>query len=75
MGTISALWDSGVLGAMATMVVTTLGQLSALNNQKFAAVLEILQALPQQRLLQQLATALPQQQPLRAATRLYVSQQ
>lgn len=43
MGTISALWDSGVLGAMATMVVTTLGQLSALNNQKFAAVLETLQ--------------------------------
>lgn len=40
-----------------------------------AAVLEILQALPQQRLLQQLATALPQQQPLRTATRLYVSQQ
>lgn len=43
MGTISALWDSGVLGAMATMAVTTLGQLSALNNQKFAAVLETLQ--------------------------------
>ena len=30
---------------------------------------------PQQRLLQQLAAAHPQQQPLRAATRLYVSQQ
>ena len=43
MGTISALWDSGVLGAMATMAVTTLGQLSALNNQKFTAVLETLQ--------------------------------
>lgn len=43
MGTISALWDSGVLGAMATMVVTTLGQLSTLNNQKFTAVLETLQ--------------------------------
>ena len=43
MGTISALWDSGVLGAMATMAVTTLGQLSALNNQKFTTVLETLQ--------------------------------
>lgn len=43
MGAISALWDSGVLGAMATMAVTTLGQLSALNNQKFATVLETLQ--------------------------------
>ena len=43
MGTISTLWDSGVLGAMATMAVTTLGQLSALNNQKFATVLETLQ--------------------------------
>ena len=43
MGAISALWDSGVLGAMATMAVTTLGQLSALNNQKFTAVLETLQ--------------------------------
>ena len=40
-----------------------------------AAVPEILQAHPQQRLLQQLAAAHPQQQPLRAATRLYVSQQ
>lgn len=38
-----------------------------------AAVPEILQAHPQQRLLQQLAAAHPQQQPLRAATRLYVS--
>lgn len=43
MGAISALWDSGVLGAMATMAVTTLGQLSALNNQKFTTVLETLQ--------------------------------
>lgn len=43
MGTISALWDSGVLGAMATMAVTTLGQFSALNNQKFTTVLETLQ--------------------------------
>ena len=43
MEVISTLWDSGVLGAMATMAVTTLGQLSALNNQKFTAVLETLQ--------------------------------
>ena len=43
MGAISALWDSGVMGAMATMAVTTLGQLSALNNQKFTTVLETLQ--------------------------------
>ena len=43
MGTLSALWDSGVLGGMATMVVTILGQLSAMNTQKFTSVLETLQ--------------------------------
>lgn len=43
MEVISTLWDNGVLGAMATMVVTTLGQVSSLNNQKFTAVLETLQ--------------------------------
>lgn len=43
MEAISALWDSGVLGGMATMIVTILGQLSALNTQKFTSVLETLQ--------------------------------
>lgn len=43
MSAISALWDSGVLGGMATMIVTVLGQLSAMNTQKFTAVLETLQ--------------------------------
>lgn len=43
MEAISALWDSGVLGGMASMVVTILGQLSAMNTQKFTSVLETLQ--------------------------------
>ena len=43
MEAISALWDSGVLGGMASMVVTILGQLSAMNTQKFNSVLETLQ--------------------------------
>ena len=43
MEAISALWDSGVLGGMATMAVTILGQLSAMNTQKFTSVLETLQ--------------------------------
>lgn len=43
MTALSALWDSGVLGGMATMLVTILGQLSALNTQKFTSVLETLQ--------------------------------
>lgn len=40
---LSALWDSGILGGLATMLVSILGQLSALNTQKFTAVLEALQ--------------------------------
>ena len=40
---IQELWDSGVLGGMATMAVTILGQLSAMNTQKFTSVLETLQ--------------------------------
>ncbi|MBQ6534763.1 MAG: hypothetical protein IJI37_06285 [Opitutales bacterium] len=40
---LSALWDSGILGGLATMIVTVLGQLAALNTQKFSAVLEALQ--------------------------------
>lgn len=40
---LSALWDSGILGGLATMIVTFLGQLAALNTQKFSAVLEALQ--------------------------------
>lgn len=43
MTALTALWDSGVLGGMATMIVTILGQLSALNTQKFTSVLETLQ--------------------------------
>lgn len=43
MTALTALWDSGVLGGMATMLVTILGQLSALNTQKFTSVLETLQ--------------------------------
>ena len=35
MEAISALWDSGVFGGMATMVVTILGQLSAMNTQVY----------------------------------------
>lgn len=40
---ITSLWDSGILGGIATMIVTIVGQLSALNTQKFTAVLEKLQ--------------------------------
>lgn len=40
---LSLLWDSGILGGLATMLVTILGQLSALNAQKFTTVLEALQ--------------------------------
>ena len=43
MDTLSNLWDSGALGAIASAVVTYLGQLSAQNTQKFTAVLESLQ--------------------------------
>ena len=40
---IQSLWDSGALGAIFTGLVTILGQLSALNTQKYTAVLEALQ--------------------------------
>lgn len=40
---LSLLWDSGILGGLATMFITVLGQLSALNAQKFTTVLEALQ--------------------------------
>jgi hypothetical protein len=43
MSALSALWDSGMVGGLATMIVTILGQLSALNTQKFTAVIEALQ--------------------------------
>ena len=43
METLSTLWDSGILGGLATMIVTIVGQLSALNTQKFTTVLETLQ--------------------------------
>lgn len=41
---ISSLWDSGALGGIATAVVTFLGQLSAINTQKFTTILGALQA-------------------------------
>ncbi len=40
---IQTLWDSGALGAIFTGLITILGQLSALNTQKYTAVLEALQ--------------------------------
>lgn len=43
METLSTLWDSGILGGLATMIVSIVGQLSALNTQKFTTVLETLQ--------------------------------
>ena len=43
METLSTLWGSGILGGLATMIVTIIGQLSALNTQKFTTVLETLQ--------------------------------
>ena len=43
MSVIQGLWDSGALGAIFTALITGLGQLSALNTQKFTAVLEALQ--------------------------------
>ena len=43
MGAIASLWDSGALGGLATMAVSLFGQLSALNAQKFSAMLEVLQ--------------------------------
>ena len=43
METLSTLWDSGIFGGLATMIVTIIGQLSALNTQKFTTVLDTLQ--------------------------------
>lgn len=42
MDLIKSLFDSGVLGGLATIVVTFLGQLVALNTKKFTDVLEAL---------------------------------
>ena len=39
---IQNLWDSGALGAIATMIVSFFGQMSALNSQKFTTVLDAL---------------------------------
>lgn len=39
---IQSLWESGALGAIATMIVSFFGQMSALNTQKFTTVLEAL---------------------------------
>ena len=43
MNSLQSLWDSGILGGLATTIVTVLGQLSAQNSQKFMTVLETLQ--------------------------------
>lgn len=42
MSIIQSLWDSGALGAIFTGVITILGQLSALNTQKFSATIDAL---------------------------------
>ena len=42
MDAIQALWDSGALGAILSAAVSTLGQFSALNTQKFSATLDAL---------------------------------
>ncbi len=41
---ISSLWDSGILGGLATCLVTFLGQVSALNTQKFVATIDALKS-------------------------------
>ncbi len=38
------LWDSGVMGGIFSTVVTFFGQLSAINNQRFASVLDTLKS-------------------------------
>ncbi len=40
---INQLWDSGVLGALFSSLVTFAGQLSAINSQKFLTVVDALQ--------------------------------
>ena len=42
METISALWDSGIIGGLFSAIVTFFGQLSASNTQKFQSVLDTL---------------------------------
>ena len=42
MSIIQSLWDSGALGAIFTGAITILGQLSALNTQKFSATIDAL---------------------------------
>lgn len=42
MEAISTLWDNGALGAIFSALITYLGQLSAINTQKFQAVIETL---------------------------------
>ncbi len=43
MENLSQLWDSGALGAVFSSAITFLGQMSALNSQKFTTVLEAMQ--------------------------------
>ncbi len=43
MESINQLWDSGVLGALFSSLVTFAGQLSAMNSQKFSTIVEALQ--------------------------------
>ena len=41
---VKQLWDSGVLGGVFSTLITYFGQLSAINSQKFSAVVDVLKA-------------------------------
>ena len=41
---VKQLWDSGVLGGVFSTLITCFGQLSAINSQKFSAVVDVLKA-------------------------------
>ena len=42
MDIVKELWDNGVLGGMFSTLITCFGQLSAMNSQKFSAVVDVL---------------------------------
>lgn len=44
MNIINELWDTGILGGIFTTLITFLGQLSAINSQKFSAVVDVLKS-------------------------------
>lgn len=44
MDILKTLWDSGVLGGLFSTLITFLGQLSAINSQKFSAVVDVLKS-------------------------------